>query len=83
MPICGFYGKTNIVILTCTSDGSLPSFPLRRVAVVELGTLVSVNWDCPDGLPDVCDRQRAFYTYGRGKNVVHECKGELDNMLRI
>ena len=40
MPIWGFYDKTNNVILTCTSDDSLPSSPLRRVAVVELGTLV-------------------------------------------
>ena len=38
MPICGFSNKTNIVLLTCTSDDSLPSSPLRRVAVVELVT---------------------------------------------
>ena len=74
MPIWGFYDKTNIVILTCTSDDSLPSSPLRHV--VELGTLLSVSWVCPGGLPDVCDRQRAFCTHGRGKNVVHECRGE-------
>ena len=67
MPICGFYDTTNIVILTCTSDDSLPSSPLRRVAVVELGTLMSVNWVCPEGLPDVRDRQRLFCTYGRVK----------------
>ena len=71
----GFYDKTNIVILTCTSDDSLPSSPLRCVAVVELGTLVSVSWFCPGGLPDVRDGQRAFCTHGRGKNVVHKCRG--------
>ena len=81
MPMCVFYDKTNIVILTCTSDNSLPSSPLRRVAVDELGTLVNVNWVCPEGLPDVRGRQRAFYTYGRGKNVVHECRGELGHGL--
>ena len=30
------------------------------------------------GLPDVCDRQRSFYPKFRGKNVVHECKGEFE-----
>ena len=49
--------------------------------VAELGTLVSINWVCPEGLPDVRDRQRAFYTHGRGKNVVHECRGELGHGL--
>ena len=67
MPIWGFYDKTNIAILTCTSDDSLPSSPLRRVAVVELGILVSVSWVCPLGLPDVLDRQRAFCPMVGGK----------------
>ena len=40
MPIWGFYYKTYIVILTCTSDDSLPSSPLSSVAVVELGNLM-------------------------------------------
>ena len=61
MPIWGFYDKTNIVTLTCTSS------PLRRVAVVELGILVRVSWVCPGGLPDVRDRQRAFGPMVGGK----------------
>ena len=67
MPIWGFYDKTNIVILTCMSDDSLLSFPLRRVAVVELGILVSVSWVCPGWLPDIRDRQRAFCPMVGGK----------------
>ena len=35
---------------------SLPSSPLKRVAVVELAGLVSVSWVCPEGLPAVLDR---------------------------
>ena len=52
-----------------------------RLLQLNWGTLVSVNWVCPEGLPDVHDRQRAFYTYGRGKNVVHECRGKLEHGL--
>ena len=75
MPICGFSDKTNIVILTCRSDDSLPPSPLRRVAVVELGTLVSVNWVCPGELPNVRDRQRSFCTYGRVKMSYMSVRG--------
>ena len=37
--------------------------PHPVLTVVELGTLVSINWVCPD----VRDRQRSFCTYGRVK----------------
>ena len=66
MPIFSFYDKTNIVIPVCLTY-SLPSSPLKRVAVVELMGLVSVSWVCSEGLPAVRDRQQAFYTYGRVK----------------
>ena len=42
---------------------------------------MSDSWVCLGGLPDVRDRQRSFCTYGRGKNVVHECKGEFEHGL--
>ena len=42
---------------------------------------MSDSWVCLGGLPDVRDRQRSFYTYCRGKNVVHECKGEFEHRL--
>ena len=50
--------------------------PRMVPTAVGLGTFVSVSWACPGGLPDVHDRQRAFCTHGRGKNVVYECRGE-------
>ena len=42
---------------------------------VELVGLVCASWNGPGGLPDVRDRQRAFYTYGRVKMSYMSVRG--------
>ena len=37
--------------------------------------LVCVSWSGPGGLPDVRDRQRAFYTHGRVKMSYMSVRG--------
>ena len=51
------------------------SAPLTVLTEVELVGLVCVSWSGPCGLPDIHDRQRAFYTYGRVKMLYISVRG--------
>ena len=64
MPIWSFYDKTNVVILTCTTDIFPPILPTYQwlLLLIKVRWKGVCSWDCPVLLPGVRYRQRAFYT---------------------